>query len=151
MTENKPQPTRYEVINHCENPIEFGRLPREAFEFQYQDDGRTLKVFLKDTQPTQNNADSELLHDIDRVLQFIDTAHKMSGQIPAVELKCKEVLVRCKQALSAPISSIEPSEELEEKVARALSLNFNGTEDLWEDMLSDAKAAIACIHANMKE
>lgn len=42
------KPIRYEVIDHRSNAPEQGRLHREAFEISYQDDDKTLKIFLRD-------------------------------------------------------------------------------------------------------
>jgi hypothetical protein len=40
------RPTRVEVIDHRSNAPDFGRV--NPIELSYQDDGRTLKIFLKD-------------------------------------------------------------------------------------------------------
>ena len=42
------RPTRYEVIDHRKNAPDVGRVDPKCVEFSYQDDGRTLKVFLSD-------------------------------------------------------------------------------------------------------
>lgn len=41
--------TRFEVINHCEGADDFGRILVKygvKVELSYQDEGKTLKVFL---------------------------------------------------------------------------------------------------------
>lgn len=44
----KTIPKRIEIINHSYDPIPFGRLPVDRVDISYQDEGKTLKIFLKD-------------------------------------------------------------------------------------------------------
>lgn len=48
--ESGTRPTRHEVIDHRKNAPDIGRVNPKCVEFSYQDDGRTLKVFLADIE-----------------------------------------------------------------------------------------------------
>lgn len=52
------RPSRHEVIDHRTNAPEIGRLSPDAYEFQYQDEGRTLKVFLKDVVQPESGGEN---------------------------------------------------------------------------------------------
>jgi hypothetical protein len=47
-----PKITRIEVIDHRPNAPEIGRLSPESFSYSYQDNGRTLKIFIAGTPKT---------------------------------------------------------------------------------------------------
>lgn len=42
--------TRLEIIDHRKDAPDYGRLPPQILDFSYQDDGRTLKIFINDKE-----------------------------------------------------------------------------------------------------
>jgi hypothetical protein len=100
------KPTRFEVIDHRTNAPDIGRLSPDAYEFQYQDDGKTLKVFLKDTAEVEPSCD--VVAKIDKLIyELLDRvepdSYREQATIPyGIINDVVDVFIECKALQQKP-------------------------------------------------